>query len=487
MILSIDQSTSATKAMLWGLDGRALTRADVAHRQITNAQGHIEHDPMEILNNTYKAAKRAITAAGVEPSAVDVIAISNQRETAVCWDKVTGEPLHNAIVWQCARATDIVNSVRAAGLEGEVQGRTGLALSPYFSAAKFGWMVRHVQGVADAMKLNRLCCGTIDSWLVFKLTGAFKTDLSNASRTQLFDLQGLAWDEGLIEAFGLTPACMPEPCMSDSLFGMTDLGGILPRRIPIHAVMGDSHAALFGNQCFEPSMAKATYGTGASVMMNVGAALIKPASGVSASLAWGINGKAEYVLEGNINYAGAVMQWLMEDVGMLNDIAGGGEVARSVSDTGGVYLVPAFSGLGAPYFNSGARAAWLGMNRGTNKAHLIRAAMESIAYQVRDVIEAINQCAPQPITTLRADGGATKDGFLMEFQAGMLGMDIEVSHTEELSSMGAAFCAAIGAGLTSRDIFTGQGRRRVKASMDEQTRNRLYAGWQDSVKILTGG
>jgi glycerol kinase len=487
MILSIDQSTSATKGLVWSLDGRLLGRADVPHRQITDDRGWVEPDPMEILNNTYDAAKNALKAADVDPGAISVIGISNQRETAVCWNRATGKPLYNAIVWQCARAADIVEAVRAAGLEAQVRSSTGLTLSPYFSAAKFGWMVKHVPEAASAMKAGNLCCGTIDSWLIFKLTGEFKTDFSNAGRTQLLDLHNLAWNTTLTEAFGLTADFLPEVCMSDSLFGMTDLGGLLPKPVPIHGVLGDSHGALFGNQCVAPGMAKATYGTGSSVMMNVGIALPRPADGVVASLAWGIKGQVEYVLEGNINYAGAVLQWLTEDIGMLDNVKNVGKIAQSVPDTGGVYLIPAFSGLGAPHFNSDARAAWLGMNRTTRKAHLVRAAMESIAYQIRDVVEVINQCAEKPISVLRVDGGPTRDDFLMDFQAGILDVAVEISHTEELSGMGAAFCAAIGAGLAERDaIFAGQLRRRVEPNMDATRRAKLYEGWQEAMKIIGG-
>ena len=488
MILSIDQSTSATKGLVWSLDGHLLGRVDVPHRQITNEQGWVEHDPMEILNNTYKAAENALKSAGVKPGAVNVIGISNQRETAVCWDRATGKPLYNAIVWQCARATDIVDTVRAAGLENEVRNRTGLTLSPYFSAAKFGWMIKHVPEVANAMKAGNLCCGTVDSWLIYKLTGEFKTDYSNASRTQLFDLHDLTWSTTLAEAFGLSASCLPKVCMSDSNFGTTDLDGLLPKPIPIHGVLGDSHGALFGNQCFAPGMAKATYGTGSSVMMNVGTTPPQLTDGVVASLAWGMNGRVEYVLEGNINYAGAVVQWLMEDIGMIDDVKSAGKIAQTVADTGGVYLIPAFSGLGAPHFNSAARAAWLGMNRATRKPHLVRAAMESIAYQIRDVVEAINQCAANPISVLRVDGGPTRDDFLMEFQAGILGVDVEISRTEELSGMGAAFCAAIGAGLADRDtIFKGQARQPIKANMTENARAKLYEGWQEAINIISRG
>ena len=485
MILSIDQSTSATKGLVWSLDGELKGRADVPHRQITNTQGWVEHDPMEILANTYKAAKQAIAAANAEPRDIKVIGISNQRETAVCWDKSTGAPLYNAIVWQCARAADITHTVRLAGLEPDIRRLTGLTLSPYFSAAKFGWMAKHVPAVSAAMKQGNLCCGTMDSWLVFKLTGEFKTDYSNASRTQLLNLHTLEWDEGLAKAFGLTTSCLPEICMSDSFYGVTNLNGLLPNLVPIHGVLGDSHGALFGNRCFEPFTAKATFGTGSSIMMNAGTDLPNPADGVVASLAWGIDGKVEYVLEGNINYTGAVINWLVEDIGLLDNAKNSGVIAQTVADTGGVYLIPAFTGLGAPHFCSDARAAWLGMNRATRKTHLIRAAEECIAYQIRDVVEVINQSAGKPISLLRADGGPTRDHFLMKFTADILDIPIEISQTEELSGMGAAYCAAIGAGLTCRDsIFANQSNRKIEPTMDALVRQSLYEGWKKAINTI---
>jgi len=488
MILSIDQSTSATKGLVWDLNGNLLSRSDVSHKQITNEQGWVEHDPSEILKNTYKAAKNAIAAANIDPAKITVIGISNQRETAVCWDRITRRPLYNAIVWQCSRASDITEEIRKAGPEAYIRKTTGLTLSPYFSGAKFGWMAKHVQEVRDALKKGVLCCGTIDSWLIYNLTGAFKTDFSNASRTQLFDLSSLSWDVALAEAFGLSINCLPEVCMSDSLFGMTDLEGILPKPVPVHSVLGDSHGALFGNQCFEPFTAKATYGTGSSVMINAGLAPPKLIDGISASLAWGMNNQVEYVLEGNINYTGAVIQWLADDIGLIKDIGSTETPAKSVPDSGGVYLIPAFTGLGAPYFKNDARAAWLGMNRSTRREHLIRASLECIAYQIRDVVESINKCSTKPISILRADGGPTRNNFLMEFQSGILNIPVEISHTEELSAMGAAFCGAIGAGLVDKNtIFARQTRRRIESDMDDLTRNKLYYGWKEAVSLLTGG
>jgi glycerol kinase len=344
-----------------------------------------------------------------------------------------------------------------------------------------------VPEITAAKQRGTLCCGTVDSWLVYNLTGKFATDYSNAGRTQLLNLRTLNWDPEIVGAFGLNFGCLPEIKMSDSFFGMTDMDGVLPTPAPIHAVMGDSHAALFGNGCREPFMAKATYGTGSSVMMNAGADLPSPAKGVAACVAWGMENRVEYALEGNINYTGAVIRWLVENIGILPDEKSAGIVAQTVTDTGGVYLVPAFTGLGAPYFNSNARAAFTGMGPATTAAHMVRAAEECIAYQIRDVVEAINKGSGRPISVLRVDGGPTRDNFLMQFQSDILNIPVEISHREELSGMGAACCAAIGAGLVRQnEIFSGQTRNRIVPDMDEPTRTKLYSGWKAAVEMLNG-
>ena len=485
IILSIDQSTSATKALLWDINGELLARSDAPHRQITDSRGWVEHDPEEIYRNTLESVRAVIKKADVDPGQIKVMGISNQRETAVCWNLKTGKPLYNAVVWQCNRAVDVAERVRNMGLQAAVREKTGLQLSPYFSAAKWGWMVKHSDEVRTAKQRGELFCGTIDSWLLHKLTGDFRTDYSNASRTQLFNLQRSAWDEELAEAFGINTNCLAEVCMSDSLFGYTNLEGILPANIPVHCMLGDSHAALFANQCRKKYSAKVTYGTGSSVMMNAGTSCPFPHPGLSASLAWGIEGQIEYVLEGNINDTGAVIKWLVEDIGLIPDAKSAGKIAGSVNDTGGVYLIPAFSGLSAPYYNDAARAAFLGMNRGTKRAHLVRAAEECIAYQIKDVVEIINLSCNKPMTVIRADGGPTRDAFLMQFQSDILDIPIEINATEELSGMGAAYCAAVGAGLTdSNSIFSGQRRKAVTPDMSPEQREALYTGWKNAVDII---
>ena len=485
VIASIDQSTTATKGLIWSLDGRLLGRADVPHRQIVNSQGWVGHDPMEILENTYRALAAALTEAQTAPGAVAAIGISNQRETALCWDKSTGKPLDNAIVWQCSRAEQISGELAEAGHGPEIRKRTGLTLSPYFSAAKYAWLIRNVAEAATVMERGNLCCGTMDSWLVYKLCGTFLTDYSNAGRTQLLNLQSLAWDGEVAAMFGIPLSCLPKIVMSDALFGLTDLDGLLPAPVPLHTVLGDSHAALYANQCHDSLSAKATYGTGSSLMMNVGTAVPEADEGVSACPAWGMNEKITYALEGNVHYAGAVIRWLAEDVGLLSEAGQAGEIARSVPDSGGVYLVPAFSGLGAPYYDEQARAAFLGMNRSTTKVHLIRAAEECIAYQLRDVLEAIKLSSGHTPTSLKIDGGPSRDPFLMQFTADILNMPLGINHREEMSGMGAAFCAAIAAGLADHEtIFSQQDYHKVEPNMDTSTRIALYDGWKSAVRTI---
>ena len=484
-IVSIDQSTAGTKGLVWDNQGTLLSRIDIPHRQITNEKGWVSHDLKEIYVNSIKAVKLALEKAGIGPDDVAVIGISNQRETAAAWDRKTGEPLCDAVVWQCGRAADLVRELDTSGFASHVREITGLTLSPYFSGAKFAWILKNFPKARTSQEKGNLCCGTIDSWLVYSFTNGrtFKTDYSNASRTQLLDLGTLCWSNPLVEAFGLRTENLPEICHSDSLFGETTLEGLFNKPIPIHGVLGDSHAALFANHCFEPYSAKATYGTGSSVMMNAGKTRPKNGEGIVTSLAWGMKGSVDYVLEGNINYTGAVIKWLVEDMELISSPKEAPTLASSVEDSGGVYLVPAFSGLGAPWFKDSVRAAIIGLNRGSRKAHLVRAAEECICYQIRDVVEAMNDSIPQPLSVLRLDGGPTRDAFLMQFQADILGMEVQISGTEELSGAGAAFCAGIGLGVATKEkLFSNTRFTILRPSMGEGQREKNYQGWKRAVK-----
>lgn len=484
-ILAIDQSTAGTKALIFTADGSVVTRADLSHRQITDERGWVEHDPLEIWQNTLAVSRQALLQSRVDPSQITAIAIANQRETAVCWDRTTGRPVHNAIVWQCGRAADIVARLTAAGAAPLVRQKTGLHLSPFFSAAKIAWILENVPAAAALLAEDRLCCGNIDAWLLSKMTGgrSFKTDFSNASRTQLLNLDTLDWDDNVLALFGLRRQALPEIGMSDRLFGETTLEGLFDHPVPIRAMLGDSHAALFANSCLQPYTAKATFGTGTSVMMNVGTSRRPPATdSIVESLAWGIGGEIPYVLEGNFNYSGAIIRWLADDLHLIEHSRQAGELAAQTGSTQGVYLVPAFSGLAAPYWDNDARAAFIGMSRLTKREHLVRAGEEAIAYQIRDIVEELNASCPSPLERLAADGGATRDSFLMQFVADMLDVPIAVATIEELSAAGAAYAAALAAGIAGRGQLLEKGcAAPVMPTMHPETRQTLYAGWKRAV------
>lgn len=477
-ILGIDQSTAGTKALLFSGQGDILDRCDFPHRQKISDNGWISHDPMEIYGNVLSSVRQLLNATGIDTRKIAAIGISNQRETAMVWDRETGQPIHDAVVWQCGRAADICATLQPHAAE--IQARTGLPLSPYFSAAKIAWILDH----AGQNSGRDLCAGTMDSWLVFKLTGQFRTDYSNASRTQLFNLHTLSWDPALCALFGIPQTLLPELTDSNGNFGSTDLEGLLAAPVPIRGVLGDSHGALFGQGCLLPGMAKATYGTGSSVMMHVGTQPIFSKSGLVTSLAWRMDGKADFVLEGNINYTGAVTKWLAEDLQLLSSPGEAGVVAGQANPHDTTYLVPAFTGLGAPHWNSGVRAMFCGMGRGTGRAELVRAAEESIAYQIADVATAMEEDTGMAIRELRVDGGPTHDQFLMQFQSDILNTALSIPKSEELSAIGAAYAAGISAGLYDRALLSRLGRRFYRPQMDDSTRMQKYGGWQQAVSLL---
>jgi len=480
-IVGIDQSTAGTKALLFNDEGTLINRYDLPHRQITNDKGWVEHDLLEIYNNTVAAVKGVIAQSGIDKAQVTGVGISNQRETAGVWDRVTGEPIYNAIVWQCARGEAICNRIADAGWSEKVRNITGLQLSPYFSAAKIAWILEHVDTVT-----RRLCAGTIDSWLVYKLTGAFKTDYSNASRTQLFDLNTLTWSTEMCEAFGIDPVILPEVCDSDSCFGHTDFEGLFDTPIPIHAVMGDSHGALFGQGCHAPGMMKATYGTGSSIMVNIGETPLFNDKGLVTSIAWGMDGKVEYVFEGNINYTGAVMKWVVEDLGLIAAPTLAPAFTAQANPEDETYLVPAFSGLGAPYWDSKAHAMICGMSRTTGKAEIIKAAQECIVYQITDVIRAMLDTSGFTGDSLRVDGGPTKDAWLMQFQSDILNLPVLVPAQEELSGIGVSCMAGIALGTYDKDtIFSRLQRTEFLPTMGEAIRRKKYNGWLKAVNMVT--
>lgn len=484
-ILGIDQSTQGTKALLFDDAGKILGRSDLPHEQIVNELGWVEHNPIEIYNNTIAVVKELIEKLGIDKSAVAGVGITNQRETAVIWDKNTGEPIYNAIVWQCARGAMICKRLeKNAEL---IHSRTGLNLSPYFTAAKIAWVLENVEGAKLKSDQGQLAYGTMDSWLIYKLTKgqSFKTDYSNASRTEIFNINELTWDKDICNLFGLNLECLPEVCGSDSHYGNTDFEGILDSPVPIHGVMGDSHAALFGQQCIQKGMVKATYGTGSSIMMNIGEKPMFSKKGIVTSLAWGMNNKVNYVLEGNVNYTGAVISWLKNDLKLITNVTETEALAYQANPSDRTYLVPAFTGLGAPYWNSEAAAIICGMTRLTKKAELVKAALDSIAYQITDIMKVMEDETGLTLKELRVDGGPTRNQYLMQFQSDILNIPIRVPAAEELSGIGATYAAGIALNIYEREkIFKNLKTQLYNPIMEQSRREDMYNGWKDAVNMI---
>ncbi len=485
-VLGIDQSTQGTKALLFDEEGKLLCRSDLSHKQIVDSRGWVEHDLEEIYKNTIQVVRNLVERAGIDKSELSVLGISNQRETAACWEKETGKPVYNAIVWQCARGAAICDELEQKGYAPMIRERTGLQLSPYFSAAKLAWIFRNVDGVAGKAKEGKIACGTIDSYLVHRLTGGknFQTDFSNASRTQLFNIRDLKWDAKILELFGIDASCMAQVTDSNGDYGETDFEGFLDRPIPIRGVLGDSHGALFGQGCLEKGMIKATYGTGSSIMMNIGETPVFTDLGVVTSLAWSMDGKVNYVLEGNINYTGAVITWLKDDVKLITSAGETEALAWAAAENDRTYLVPAFSGLGAPYWDSRASAVISGMTRTTGKAEIVRAALDCIAYQITDIVRVMGEASGINIGELRVDGGPTKNKYLMQFQSDQLGIPVRIPEAEELSGIGAAYAAGIALGIYDRTIFDKMNRTSYTSKLDENVRRQRYEGWKEAVRMV---
>lgn len=485
-IIGIDQSTQGTKALLVDEEGRLVRRADRPHRQIVNDRGWVSHDATEIADNVLAVAREVVEAEGIDPAEVAGVGISNQRETTVAWDARSGDPICEAIVWQCSRAQDVCNRIAAReGAAEVIRERTGLALSPYYPAAKMTWIMENVHGAGGLAQEGRLRLGTVDAWVVWTLTGGreFRCDFSNASRTQLFDIEKLAWSTRACRLFGIDPAWLPEVTDSDARFGETDLGGLLPAPVPIHGVLGDSHAALFGQGCLERGMAKATLGTGSSVMMNVGPELVRSTCGLSSSLAWRMGGHASYVLEGNINYAGAVKTWLRDDLEMISSPEEVTKLAYASNPASRVYLVPAFTGLGAPHWNAEARGSVFGMTRATGRAEFVRAADESIAFQIYDVVSAMRRDSGAALAELRVDGGPTRDDYLMQFLSDMLETPLRAAGNDEMSGLGAAWCAGIAIGRYPSNVAEAlKPRATWESKMADVDRIGRIKGWRRAVR-----
>lgn len=477
--LAIDQSTSATKAMLFDENASLISKASVDHKQYYPRPGWVEHDAVEILENTYKAAQKVIAGSGIAVTDIASIAITNQRETVVVWDKRTGNPVYNAVVWQCNRGTQICEDLIAQGHEPTVTVKTGLIINPYFSASGVRWILDNVSGARQAAEDGHLLLGTIDSWLIWNFTKGkvHATDYTNASRTLLFNIHTLNWDDELLELFKIPASMLPKALPCDGQYGATTMDGILPE-IPIAGVLGDSHGALVGQMCFSDGMGKATYGTGSSIMVNIGEKPLHAPRGLVTSIGFAAKGKVFYAFEGNIHCTGATIKWLQDDLQLIQSAAETEALAISVNSTDGVYFVPAFAGLGAPWWDNDAKGLICGMNRGTNKAHIVRAALESIAYQVSDLMSLIQESGVK-LLELRVDGGPVRNNFLMQFQSDMLQARINRSPIEEASALGAVlmngFALQKFAGLedaaalrTANDYITPQMEQSKVAELQDQ-------------------
>ncbi|HEX2898665.1 MAG TPA: glycerol kinase GlpK [Bacteroidia bacterium] len=489
-ILAIDQGTTSCRAIVFDAQANAVAVGQKEFTQHFPQPGWVEHDADEIWASQLAVVRQAIERAGITPHEIAAIGITNQRETTVVWDRATGVPIHRAIVWQDRRTASICEDLKSAGHEPLFKSRTGLVLDAYFSGTKLKWILDQVPGAKARAQAGELCFGTIDAWLIWKLTGGavHATDASNASRTLLYNIVKGEWDADILRILDLPAAVLPEVRDSSGDFGTTLpdlLGGAA---IPIAGVAGDQQAALFGQACFEPGMVKNTYGTGCFMLMNTGGEMVASKSGLLTTVAWRLNGKTEYALEGSIFIAGAAIQWLRDGMHMLDDSRDSEYYATKVPDTGGVYFVPAFAGLAAPYWDMYARGAIFGLTRGTGKAEMVRAALESMAYQTRDVLGAMQSDSAIPLRALRVDGGATANNFLMQFQADILNVPVQRPVIQETTALGAAYLAGMGVGLWSKSEITTNWHqdRLFEPGMEAGRRESLYKGWLRAVERTKG-
>ncbi len=481
-ILGIDQSTQATKAILVEKNGHVAERFALPHKQIVNDQGWVEHDLEEIWGNTVAAVRGVMSKAGATAADLDGIGICNQRETICVWDKKSGKPVFNAIVWQCSRGKEISDRLEKQGLAEEVRKLSGMQLSPYYSAAKAAWILEHVDGAKEKNEKGELCIGTIDAFLVWRMTGNFATDFSNAARTQLFNIRELKWDSRLCEMFGINPACLPQVLDSNAQFGLTDIGGALDAPVMIGGIMGDSNGALYDEGCFDKGMVKATYGTGSSIMMNIGAdCVISEDPGAVTSIAWGLDGKVEYVLEGNINYSAATIRWLEKDLKLIENPGETEQLAYASNPKDRTYLVPAFSGLGSPYWDNDAEGMVCGMTRVTGKAEFVRAALDCIDYQITDVLKIMEKISGISVSQLHTDGGATKNNYLMQFQSDIMNCEVSVSLEDEVPCLGPVFAAGLKTGFFG-SLEGLVEKKDFQPKMEEAVREEKLAGWKKAVK-----
>ncbi len=484
MILAIDQGTTGTTCIVFDEQAEPVGRAYREFAQHFPKPGWVEHDATEIWEVTQAVAGEALEDAEVGAGELAAVGITNQRETVCVWDPATGEPLHRAIVWQDRRTAARCEELRIAGHEPLVRERTGLVLDPYFSATKIEWLLGNVEGLRERAREGRAVFGTIDAWLIFKLCGEHVTDPSNASRTMLYDIAQGRWDPDLLALLDIPERALPRVCASAGAFGVTQPEALHGHRVPVAGVAGDQQAALFGQACVDPGMGKNTYGTGSFALLNTGFTAPAPSPGLLSTVAWGIGGSINYALEASIFVTGAAVQWLRDGLGVIERASDTEALAASLEGNDGVYFVPALTGLGSPHWDPYARGTIVGLTRGTGRAHLARATLEAIAYQTVDALHAMHDAAAEPLSELRADGGATANAWLMQFQADVLGVPVVVPEVAETTAMGAAYLAGIGVGAwTVSDVRDGwRAGARYEPRMGDDERETLLAGWADALR-----
>ncbi len=486
-VMAFDAGTTSNRAILFDHSGGIVAVAQQEFPQIYPRPGWVEHDPMDIWSTQSGVARQVIEKAGITPNEVAAIGITNQRETAIVWDRKSGKPIMNGIVWQDRRTAGMCDELKRRGLEAYIRETTGLVIDAYFSGTKIAWMLENVAGAREAAEKGELLFGTVDTWLIWKLTGGavHVTDYSNASRTMIYDIKSLDWDDRLLKELGIPRAMLPEVRPSSAVYGRTDSKTFGGAEIPVAAAIGDQQGALFGQACFRKGMAKNTYGTGSFVLMNTGEEPVTSKTGLLTTIAWGLDNRVEYALEGAIFVTGAAVQWLRDELWAIHDAADTNYFASKVSDTNGVYMVPAFVGLGAPYWDQYARGAIVGLTRGANRDHIVRATLESIGYQTRDVVECMEKDSGIETTELKVDGGASNNDFLMQFQADILGVPVLRPKIVETTARGSAFLAGLAVGFWStqdelNDAF--ELERRFSPTFDEGHRETLYRGWKKAVE-----
>ena len=489
-VMALDQGTTSLRCILFNKQGLIESVAQKEFTQIYPKAGWVEHDAMEIWATQIGVAEEAMAKIGAKAEDIAAIGITNQRETTVVWDKNTGKPVYNAIVWQCRRTAGYIDELKAEGYDKVLREKTGLIADAYFSGSKVKWILDNVEGVREEAEKGNLLFGNIDTWLIWNLTGGkvHVTDYSNASRTLLFNIHDVAWDKEILEKFNIPESMLPTPKPSSCVYGYT-ANGILGGAIPIAGAAGDQQAALFGQVCHTPGTAKNTYGTGCFMLMNTGESAVESKNGLLTTIAWGIDGKVEYALEGSIFVAGATIQWLRDELRMIKTSPESERYAEAVEDTNGVYLVPAFVGLGAPYWDQYARGTIVGLTRGTKKEHFIRAALESLAYQTYDVLKAMEEDSGIKLAALKVDGGACANNFLMQFQSDVLGVEVHRPEVIETTALGAAYLAGLAVGYWANKEEVSKNwavSREFTPAMEDEKREELLAGWHEAVNRSLG-